>query len=97
LSEAGARAAAITNEAESARLRYVGSITADATNFSKFLPLYETNQSLFVQQQVVAMMSQALTNVQRTELLPTHADGKPIEVRLMLNDEPPQPKPAANP
>ena len=97
LSGADAQASTITNEAESARLRYVGSITADATSFGKLLPQYEKNPSLFAQQQVVAMMSQALTNVQRKEFLPAHADGKPIEVRLMLNDEPPQPKPAANP
>jgi membrane protease subunit HflK len=97
LSEAGALAASITNEAESARARYVDSITADATSFSKLLPQYEINPSLFAQQQLVEAMAQALTNVQRKEFLPQRADGKSRELRLMLNDEPPQPKSAANP
>jgi membrane protease subunit HflK len=95
LSISGARAASITNEAESARERYVDSVTADAKAFSDLLPQYEKNPGLFAQQQLVTVMAQALTNVLRKEFLPTHADGKPIDVRLMLSDEPPQPKPAA--
>jgi membrane protease subunit HflK len=97
LSEADARAASITNEAESARVNYVASINADAKSFSELLPRYTNNPALFAQLQLVEVMGRALTNVQRKEFLPAHADGKPIEVRLMLNDEPPQPKPAANP
>jgi len=38
-----------------------------------------------------------LTNVGEKKILPTHADGKSVELRLMLNNEPPQPKSAANP
>jgi hypothetical protein len=41
-------------------------------------------------------MSGILTNVQDKIFLPQRADGKPRELRLMLNREPPQPKPAAN-
>jgi modulator of FtsH protease HflK len=97
LSYAGAQASTITNEAQSARTRYVESLTSEAKRFSDLLPQYEGNPSLFAQQMLVQTMSQALTNVQRKEFLPQRADGKPRELRLMLNDEPPQPKPAANP
>jgi hypothetical protein len=42
-------------------------------------------------------MPQMLTNVQDKIFLPQRADGKPRELRLQLNREPPQPKSAANP
>jgi hypothetical protein len=38
-----------------------------------------------------------LTNVGEKKILPTRAGGKSVELRLMLNNEPPQPKSAANP
>jgi hypothetical protein len=41
------------------------------------------------------MMGPILTNVQDKIFLPGRADGKPRELRLMLNREPPQPKTAA--
>jgi len=98
LSQAGAQASSITNTAESARTRFVESITAESKRFSDLLPKYQGNPELFAQQQLVAVMAQALTNVQDKIFLPERADGKPRELRLMLNREPPQPKPAsANP
>ena len=97
LSEADSRAASITNEAESARVSYVDSVNADAKYFSQLLPQYEKNPALFAQLQLVEVMGHALTNVQDKWFLPQRADGKPRELRLMLNREPPEPKPAANP
>jgi membrane protease subunit HflK len=97
LLESGAQASTITNEAESARVRYVDAIMSDATNFSKLLPQYETNPSLFAQLQLVEVMGQALTNVQDKFMEPTANGGTRIENRLMLNREPPEPKPAAGP
>jgi modulator of FtsH protease HflK len=97
LSEAGSRAASITNQAESARVSYVDSINADAKYFSQLLPQYKKNPALFAQLQLVEVMGRALTNVQDKWFLPERADGKPRELRLMLNREPPEPKPAANP
>ncbi len=96
LLQSGAQASAITNEAESARARYVESLTAEAKRFGDLLPKYESNPSLFAQQQLVETMGQVLTNVQDKIFLPQRADGKLRELRLMLNREPPQPKPAAN-
>jgi membrane protease subunit HflK len=95
--QAGAQAATIINEAESDRTRYVASLDADAKRFSDLLPQFESNPSLFVQQTLLPVMSQALTNVQDKMFLPVHADGRPVELRLMINREPPEPKPAANP
>ncbi|HEY1717930.1 MAG TPA: protease modulator HflK [Verrucomicrobiae bacterium] len=97
LLDSGAQAATIVNEAESTRTRYVASIDADAKRFSDLLPKFDSNPNLFVQQTLLPAMSEVLTNVQDKMFLPVHADGKPAELRLMLNREPPEPKPAANP
>ena len=97
LSEAGAQASSITNQAESARVNYVESINADAKAFSELLPQYEKNPALFAQLQLVEVMGRALTNVQDKIYLPQRADGKPRELRLMLNREPPNPKAASSP
>ena len=95
---AEAQASTIINEARSARARYVQSVQADAKAFSDLLPNYEINPGLFRQQELVQVMGQALTNVDFKTYLPTTANGKPIELRLLLNREPPGPKNApANP
>ena len=97
LSQAGAQAASITNAAESARIALCDSIQSDAEAFAKLLPQYETNPDLFAQLELVQGDGRVLTNVQEKIFLPQRADGKPRELRLMLNREPPQPKHAANP
>jgi modulator of FtsH protease HflK len=94
---AAAQAVSIIDVAETARANYVASITADASAFTNILAQTKGNPSLYAQLTLVKTMGEVLTNVQRQEYLPTHTDGKPIEVRLMLNDEPPQPKNTANP
>jgi modulator of FtsH protease HflK len=95
LSQAGAQAASITNAAESARTRFVTAVVSDAGAFTKLLPRYESNPNLFAQLELSKAMAQVLTNVQDKIFLPQRADGKPRELRLMLNREPPQPKTAA--
>jgi membrane protease subunit HflK len=97
LSEAGAQASSVTNAAESARTRFVTSIEADARAFTELLPKYESNPNLYAQLELTKTMAQVLTNVQDKIFLPQRADGKPRELRLQLNREPPQPKSAANP
>jgi len=97
LSQAGARASSITNIAESDRTRFVTAVESDAEAFTKLLPKYESNPNLFAQLELAKAMAQVLTNVQDKIFLPQRADGKPRELRLMLNREPPQPKSAANP
>ncbi|MEJ0091000.1 MAG: SPFH domain-containing protein [Limisphaerales bacterium] len=95
--QSGARATTITNEAATASANYVKSITAESRRFNDLLPQYRINPDLFVQQTFVRAMASALTNVQDKMFLPVHADGKPAELRLQLNREPPQPKPAPAP
>ena len=97
LSQAGARAVAITNSAESARNRYVTGVQSDAEAFAKLLPQYQSNPQLYAQLELAKAMPQILTNVEK-DFLPQRADGKPRELRLMLNREPPQnARAAANP
>ncbi|MGA2279390.1 MAG: protease modulator HflK [Verrucomicrobiota bacterium] len=95
LSQSGAQASSITNAAAADRARFVESITAEAKRFSDLLPKYESNPGLFAQKTLVEMMGPILTNVQDKIFLPERADGKPRELRLMLNREPPAPKTAA--
>jgi modulator of FtsH protease HflK len=97
LSRSGAQATSVTNSAAAERSRFVQSITAEAKRFEDLLPQYKMNPSLFVQQSFVQAMEVAFTNVQDKLFLPQRVDGKPTELRLMLNREPPQPKPAAAP
>lgn len=97
LNQAGAQAITITNEAATASANYVKSIQAEAKRFSQLLPQYQANANLFEQMTFVQAMGQVFTNVQDKIYLPQRADGKPRELRLMLNREPPQPKPAAAP
>jgi membrane protease subunit HflK len=92
---AAAQAFTIANLAISARSRYIQSLEADAKAFSALLPNYKINPSLFEQQQLVQVMGNALTNVQDKFFLPERLDGKPRELRLLLNREPPQPKTGA--
>ncbi|MDR3459303.1 MAG: protease modulator HflK [Verrucomicrobiae bacterium] len=87
LSQAGAQASSITNAAESARLRYVTAIQSDAEVFTNLLPRYVSNPGLFSQLEVTKAMSVVLANAGEKKYLHTHADGKPVELRLMLNNE----------
>ena len=95
-SQAGATASSITNAAESARTRFVTGIQSDAGAFTQLLPQYKSNPNLFAQLELTRAMSLILTNVGEKKFLPTHTDGKPVELRLMLNNELPQSK-SANP
>ena len=92
---AGAQAAAIVSEARSARALYVQSLRADARAFSALLPNYQINPGLFKQQKLVQVMGESLTNADFKAYLPTPAHGEPVELRLMLNREPPGPKTSA--
>ena len=89
---ASATAANVVNEAQAAKTRYVDSLNAEAKRFNQLLPKYESNPSLYVQQTFVQVIGPALTNVQDKWFFPVHADGKPYEIRLELNREPPQQK-----
>ncbi len=89
---AAAEGAAAISEARSARASYVQSVQADAKAFSALLPNYLVNPALFKQQKLVQVMGGAMTNANFKAFIPTTANGEPVELRLMLNREPPGPK-----
>ena len=91
---AAAQASAITTEAATASTNSIKAIQADAKAFTDLLPAFEMNRNLFAQQKLAETMALVLTNVAEKKFIPARADEKPIEVRLMLNNEPPEPKPA---
>jgi len=93
---AAATTANIINLAQSMKFNYVTNLVAEAKRFNDILPYYRANPSLYVQQTFLQAIGPALTNVQDKWFLPVHADGKPYELRLMLNRALPQP-PAQSP
>jgi membrane protease subunit HflK len=95
LLNASAQASAITTEAATASTNYVKAIQADAKAFTDLLPAFKMDRNLFAQQKLAETMTVVLTNVQDKFFLPQRADGQPRELRLQLNREPPEPKPAA--
>jgi len=90
LSQASADASSIINSAESDRIRTVKDAAGEASLFQGLLARYESNPNLFVQQRLIETAGRVLTNVQDKIYLPTTSDGKPIELRLLLNREPPK-------
>jgi membrane protease subunit HflK len=94
LLNAAAQASAITTEAAAASTNSVKAIQADAKAFTDLLPAFEMNRNLFAQQKLAETMALVLTNVQDKFFLPQRADGHSRELRLQLNREPPEQKPA---
>ena len=94
LSKARSDATNRINTAESDRTRVVQDITSFAKTFNQVLPRYQSNPDLFIQQRLVEKMAIVFTNAQDKMFLPTSANGEPVELRLLLNREPPKPKTA---
>jgi membrane protease subunit HflK len=98
LLDAAAQALAITTEAATASTNSVVAIQAEAGTFTKLLPSFETNRYLFTQRKVAETMALVLTNVAEKKFIPSRADERPIELRIMVNNELPERKTgAANP
>ncbi|HEY3761263.1 MAG TPA: protease modulator HflK [Verrucomicrobiae bacterium] len=91
---AEARATALTNRAAVDSANYVSFVQADAKRFNDLLPQYRTNAALFAQLQVNQVMAEALTNAGDKWFIPRQTGGKPDELRLQLNPEPPEPNAA---
>jgi membrane protease subunit HflK len=92
LGRAGSEAVGRINTAETASSNMVNGIQAEADRFRKLLPAYQTNPDLFVQQRLVETLGRVFANAQEKKFLPTSADGKPVELRLLLSRDPPKPK-----
>jgi regulator of protease activity HflC (stomatin/prohibitin superfamily) len=90
--KASADAGSLINLAQSDRARLVSDMAAQAERFQKILPEYQRHPALFVQQRLMETLSGVLTNVQDKIFLADSADGKPKELRLLLNREVPKPK-----
>lgn len=98
ISKAGADAAATVNSAESDRTWYVESLKAEASRFNDLLPKYRENPQLFVQLRLTETIGRVMAGVQDKIYLAEDPDGRPRELRLLLNREPEklkreQPKP----
>lgn len=91
LTAAVATSNSIVNLAETRRAQYVSDLANRATNFVNILPQYRANADLFVQKNFNETMARVLTNVQEKIFLPQRADGKPRDLWLLLNREPPKP------
>ena len=97
ISRARADAQARINAGETERNVLVQSVRAEAERFKGLLAQYELNPGLFKQQRRNEVLQRVLTNAQDRIVLSHRADGKPREVRLQLNREPPVPKSAEAP
>ncbi len=90
--KASADAESIVNLAQSDRARLVSDVAAQADRFQEILPQYRSHPDLFVQQRLTETLGRVLTNVQDKIFLADSADGKPRELRLLLNREVQKPK-----
>ncbi len=90
LSRAEAEATSLTNSAATARAQMVTNIASQAKWFADLLPKFEANPELFVRQRLNETTARVLTNVQEKLILPANLDGKPWELRLLLNRELPK-------
>jgi membrane protease subunit HflK len=91
LTAAQANSNGIVNIAESERAQLINDLASRASNFVSILPWYQTNKDLFVVQQFNQTMGRVLTNVQDKIYVASRTDGKPRDLWLMLNREPPKP------
>src|SRR5439155_5053009 len=97
ISRARADAQARINAGETERNVLVQSVRAEAERFNGLLAQYELNPGLFIQQRQIEVLQRVLTNAQDRIVLSHRVDGKPRELRLQINREPPAPKPAEAP
>ena len=97
LSKASADAQSRINLAESERASLVADVSSRADQFQELLPKYRANPSLFVQQRLTETVGRVLTNAQDKIFVPESADGKPKELRYLINRELPKPKATETP
>jgi membrane protease subunit HflK len=85
--KASADAESLLNLAQSERTRLVRDTSAEAKRFQEILPQFRDHPALFAQQRLTETLGRVLTNVQDKIFLADSADGKPKELRLLLNRE----------
>ncbi len=70
----------------------VNDVTSQAERFRDLLPNYRANPNLFRQQRLAETMGRVLTNMQDKIFFTEGDDGKPKELRLLLNRDAPKQK-----
>ena len=80
------------NLAQAEKSEMVNEISSRAEEFKRLLPKFNENPALFVRQRWTEAMGHILTNVQDKIFVAESAPGKPRQLRLLLNREPPKPK-----
>ncbi|MCO5052932.1 MAG: SPFH domain-containing protein [Verrucomicrobiae bacterium] len=88
INEAIGEAAARRNAAQAERNDMIAKIEGDAKTFQEVLPRYRANPELFRQQRLTETLGRAIAGVDYKMYLPTSPDGKPLELRLLLNRGP---------
>ena len=92
VSRARAEANSRINLAQAEKARMVNETSSRAEEFKRLLPKFNENPELFVRQRWNETMGRILTNVQDKIFVAQGAPGKPRQLRLLLNREPPKPK-----
>jgi membrane protease subunit HflK len=90
LSTAEGESNSVMNAALTERSRLVQGVAAEAQYFKDQLPHYKANPNLFMARVQSEMMSRAMTNTEKW-FVPQAADGKGLELRLLLNRDPQKP------
>jgi membrane protease subunit HflK len=97
MSKGSADAKSKIDTAESERVRLVNDIASQAERFKDLLPKYRENPNLFTQQRLAEVLARVLAGAQEKIFVTQGSEGKPKELRLLLNREPPkkteEPKP----
>ena len=88
LSKARGEANALLNTGQSDRTRLLQTVAAEAKSFTNQLPEYQKNPELFRQRILTETWQKILVAAKDKFFLPERADGKPRELRLLLNREP---------
>ena len=76
---------------------FVKTLEKEANNFLGFLPSYQRSPELFTKRLLAETTQRVLTNAQFKTYLPGRADGRPRELRLLLNKELEAPKKTETP
>ena len=90
-------ASAILQDALTRSNYFVKTVQKEASNFLGFLPSYRRSPELFTKRLMAETTERILTNAQFKTYLPARTDGRPRELRLLLNKELEAPKKAAAP
>lgn len=91
IAKAKGEAANIINQGRTESLRLVRGVQAEADYFQNLLPQYRRDPDLFKNRLVVEALQRVMTNVYEKFIVVDRADGRPREMRILLNRQPIEP------